>query len=354
MINSGALLEIKINNLIYNYKIFSKLAKNSITAATIKANAYGLGDLKIFKTLFDKGCRNFFVATTEEALKIKERYTYGKIYVLNGINEKEIGYIRNKKIIPVINSLENLNLFDHKENKKLEIAIHIDTGINRLGINEDDIPKINFDKYNIDLLISHLASADEINNKYNQIQQKKFEKISKKLNFIKNKSLSNSLGTLINNKFHYTMIRPGIALYGGYYNNLKLKKLIKPVVKLKAKVIQIKKLKKNQFVGYNQTFKTSKITTIALLGIGYADGISRKLSNKGKVYYKDKSFNIIGRVSMDTITIDITKHKNIIKKDVYMEIINYKNDIEKLAKQCETISNEILTSISNRVKRIYV
>ena len=112
---------------------------------------------------------------------------------------------------------------------------------------------------------------------------------------------------------------------------------------------------------YNNIFPTKnflvlaiKSTTIAILGIGYADGVSRKLSNKGKVFYKKKKFNIIGKVSMDTTTINITKYKKIIKKGIYMELINHKYDIEKMAKECGTISNEILTSISNRVKRYYI
>ena len=109
-------------------------------------------------------------------------------------------------------------------------------------------------------------------------------------------------------KYHYDLTRPGISLYGGHFNT-KLKKLIKPVVKLKAKVLQIKKLEKNEYVGYNQTYKASNKKTIGILGIGYADGISRKLSNKGKVFFKNKKFSIIGRVSMDSITVDITKYK---------------------------------------------
>ena len=118
--------------------------------------------------------------------------------------------------------------------------------------------------------------------------------------------------------------------------------------------MQIKKLKKNEYIGYNQTYKTVESTTIAILGIGYADGISRKLSNNGNVFYNKKKFNIIGRVSMDTITINITKYKKIIKKGIYMDLINHEYDIENMAKQCGTISNEILTSISNRVKRNYI
>ena len=161
------------------------------------------------------------------------------------------------------------------------------------------------------------------------------------------------MGVILGEKFHHDIIRPGISLYGGHYNT-KLKKTIKPVIKLISRVLQIKDLQKNEFIGYNQTYKTTKSTTIAILGIGYADGISRKLSNKGKVFYKKKNFNIIGRVSMDSTTIDITKYKTIIKKGIYMELINHEYDIEKMAKECRTISNEILTSISSRVKRNYI
>ena len=118
--------------------------------------------------------------------------------------------------------------------------------------------------------------------------------------------------------------------------------------------MQTKIINKNEYIGYNQTFKSKKTIKIAVLGIGYADGISRLLSNNGKVYYKKDAFNIIGRVSMDSITIDISKSKYIIKIGSYMEIINENYDIEKLAKKCGTISNEILTSISNRVKRQYI
>ena len=113
-------------------------------------------------------------------------------------------------------------------------------------------------------------------------------------------------------------------------------------------------LGKNEYVGYNQTYKTQKKVKIAILGIGYGDGISRILSNNGDVMYKKETFKIIGRISMDSLTIDITKSKNNMKTGQYCEIINKKNDIEKLAKKCGTISNEILTSISQRVRRVYI
>jgi len=201
--------------------------------------------------------------------------------------------------------------------------------------------------------MSHLASSDEKNNKYNNFQNNNFINVFKNFKLVKYKSLVNSMGIILGKKFHHDIIRPGISLYGGHFNT-KLKKIIKPVIKLKARILQIKNLENKEFIGYNQTYKTKKSTTIAILGIGYADGISRKLSNKGKVFYKEKQFKIIGRVSMDSITVDITKYKKILKKGIYMDIINHKYDIEKMATDCETISNEILTSISSRVKRKYI
>ena len=145
-----------------------------------------------------------------------------------------------------------------------------------------------------------------------------------------------------------------IAIYGGHFNNRLLKKNIKPVVKLKAKILQIKQLNKNEFVGYNQTYKTKKKLWIAIIGIGYGDGLKRILSNKGKVYLNNKKFNIIGRISMDSIIVDINKSMPMFKKEQYVEIINYKYGIDNLANDCNTISHEILTSLNKRVERKFV
>ena len=356
MINSSAVLEINTKNLLFNYKSLAKITNKSLTGATIKANAYGLGDLEVFNILYNNGCRHFFVATIEEAIKIRKKNLKGNLYVLNGIDENEIKLSIEKKIIPIINSTDELKILSNKIQNlkyKLKIGIHIDSGINRLGIKNNELKYQKFKSLEIVILISHLASSDEKNNSYNNFQNNNFYSSFKFFKIVKYKSLVNSMGILLSKKFHYDLTRPGISLYGGHYNT-KLKKIIKPVIKLKARVIQIKKLEKNEFVGYNQSYKTTKPITIAILSIGYADGISRKLSNIGKVFYKKKKFNIIGRISMDSITIDVTKYRKMIKKGIYMELINYEYDIEKLAKKCGTISNEILTSISNRVKRIYI
>ena len=357
MIGSSSLLEINTNNLVHNYLYLKKLTVNNSAGATIKANAYGLGYTKVYKILSKVGCKDFFVATLEEALKIRKINQKNNLYVLNGIQKNETSIVYSKKIVPILNSFEEAHEINNKfikKNKKIKVGLHIDTGINRLGLNENIDKLKTLKKLNVVILLSHLSSADEIKNKYNLYQNKIFINHIKKIQKIKKISLANSLGIMHGKEFHYDLVRPGIAIYGGHYNNRLLKKNIKPVVTLKARILQIKNITKNEFIGYNQTYKAKKNLTIAILGIGYADGISRKLSNKGNVYYKNYKFNIIGRVSMDSITIDISSKKNQIKRGQYMEIINKNNDIEKFAKNCNTISNEILTSISSRVKRTYI
>jgi len=354
MISHSAFLEINLKNIIFNYKYLSSLYSFQKTGATIKANAYGLGDREIIKILFNNGCKHFFVATMDEAKKIRKNFNYGYIYVLNGINKNEFNFnLVKNKIIPIINTIKNYNEIK-KYKKKIDIGIHIDTGINRLGIPLNDLNKFKYHKnINIILILSHLASADQKKNHYNNKQLIVFNKLTKKYFKPCLKSLSNSGGMVLGKNFQFDIARPGIALYGGH-NNTSLKHKIKPVIKLKAKILQIKKINKNEYIGYNQTFRTKKKMTIAIIGIGYADGILRKLSNIGYVYYKNYKFKIIGRISMDTITVDISNKAKILKAGLFIDIINYEHDIEKIAKSCGTISNEILTSFtSNRIKKIY-
>ena len=349
MIKPSAILEINLKNLVYNYKFFTKLTKNITVAATIKANAYGIGDLEAFKILSKNGCKHFFVATIYEALKIRKISNQTNIYVLNGLENNNINNYKKNNIIPIVNSKEEVNITVKND---IKFGVHIDTGLNRLGLNQNDISNELIKNNNFFIILSHLSSADEKLNKFNKEQNKRFNNLKKTFGLDKIYSLANSMGAGLGNDYHHNLIRPGISLYGGHYN-LSFKSKIKPVVKLKAKILQIKDISKNEFIGYNQTYKTNKIITVAILGIGYADGLPRKLSNKGKVYLGKSVFKILGRISMDTITIDITKNRSRFKIGNYVDVINYTHGVDEFAKQCDTISNEILTNISSRVKRIY-
>ena len=356
MNNSNAILEINNKHLAYNFRLLSKLVSRTVCGATIKADAYGTGVINAFNILYKNQCRHFFFATLNEAINIRKKYSKANIYVLNGLENNKIAIFHKLKIIPILNSLEELNILIKEKNKKnLKFGIHIETGLNRLGININELKLLDISNLKLTILISHLSSAEEKNNQYNEIQNKKFISTFNFFKSVAYKSLSNSAGTVLKKNIHYDLVRPGISLYGGYINKTIHRALpIKPVIRFKAKVLQIKNIKKNQYVGYNQTYKTKSETNIAIIGAGYADGISRKLSNKGYAYYKNKRFKIIGRVSMDSITIDIGKNNQIIKSGMYIDLINEKNDIEKMAKICNTISHEILTSISKRVERVYI
>ena len=349
MINESGILNISTKNLIYNYNFFKKLKKNLIVAPTIKADAYGLGCKNIFNLLSKIGCKHFFVATLNEGLKLRNKNNSVKIYVLNGLQDYKFDKFKKRNLTPVINSIEE---YERIKKTNIDYAVHIDTGINRLGIPFEDIKKLDFKNRNMKLIISHLSSSDEYKNKYNLKQKKLFNKLVKKKYRGILYSLANTHGTILDKTYLYDMIRPGIGIYGCFENN-KLQKKIKNVINLKGKIIQIKYVKKNEYVGYNCTYKTKTKIKVAIIGLGYEDGIPRSLSNKGFVYYLEDKFKIIGRISMDSFTIDISKCSHDLKVGMYVDIINDKHKINEFAKRCRTISYEILTSIGNRVYRNY-
>ena len=355
MIKSNAILEINTSNLLYNFKVLSKISSKSICAATIKADAYGIGVKKIIELLTKKNCKHFFVATLDEALIVREENKKINIYVLNGLESNDYSIFIKNNLIPILNSIKEFKLLIKNKNfkKNTKYGLHIDSGLNRLGIPINELEKLKKLKLRLTILISHLASSDEEKNKYNEIQNKKFKDTFKFFEKIQYKSLCNSMGMLLGEKYHYNMVRPGISIYGGHLNT-RMKSIIKPVISLKGKVLQIKEINKNEYIGYNQTFKTKGKIKVAIVGIGYADGISRSLSNNGQIFYKNNIYNIVGKVSMDSITVDITKKYKIIKEGMYLDIINNKYGIDIFAKKNNTICDEILTSISKRVKRIYV
>tara|TARA_B100000575_G_scaffold294471_1_gene310666 strand:+ start:6843 stop:7904 length:1062 start_codon:yes stop_codon:yes gene_type:complete len=352
VINYNSILKINTKNLLENYNFFKNRKKQLLVAATIKANCYGLGCKKIFKLLVKNNCNHFFVATIEEGINLNNKNKNINIYVLNGIQNININLFKKYNLIPIINTLKELEKIIKSD---VKFGVHIDTGINRLGINYTKIPH-NISQYkNLKILISHLSSADEGLNEYNNLQKKRYLKIIKKFKINQNiiLSLSNTNGSILSKSFLFDMIRPGIGLYGGFNNNKKLKSKIKPVVTLSSRIIQIKTINKNEYIGYNQTYKTNKTIKIAIIGLGYADGIPRKLSNSGTVYYKNDKFKIIGRISMDSLTIDITNSKHILEVGTLIDIINDAHGIEDFAYKCNTISNEVITSIGERVKRVY-
>ena len=350
---------VNLNNIKNNLNIVKKFSKKAI-CPVIKANAYGLGDVPIAKFLVKNKCKDFWVANIIEALKIKKSVSNINIYVANGLNKNEEEIFFKNKFIPVLNTYEQYKKWTSFLNKKKsfkKLAIQVDTGMCRSGMQNEDILKVSKDqsvlkKFKEVIILTHLASADEKKSKYNSDQKNKFLKIKSMFQFKNCKfSLAASGGIFLGKEYHFDMVRPGISLYGG---KLFFNKKLKNVVSLISPVIQINSLKKGETAGYNQTYRAKKDTVTATIPLGYADGVKIKISNIGHVFYKNIKLPMIGRVSMDLMIIDVTKVKNKIKVGDYLEVFGKNITLDDFAKISDTSPYDIITSISDRCEKVYV
>ncbi len=357
--NASSILLVNLESIIKNYNFLKTKANKSEIGVSIKASAYGLGLKKICTTLVKQGCNTFFVATAKEGLETIKIKKSLNVYVLNGTpNKKSAIFLIKKGIKIVINNTQQLKDLINISNQisiKAGCAIHIDTGMNRLGLNireTESIISLAKNKLDVSLIMSHLSCSENKISKMNTLQLNKFLIIKKKLTKYKNLkfSLANSNGILLGKKFHFDLCRPGGLIYG--LNLVKIKERgLSNVISLKAKVLQIKFINKGEYVGYGAEYKTRKKTRIATLGIGYADGLPRSFT--GNVYYKKYKFPIIGNISMDLCTIDISSYDKLQTND-WVEIFGNSVSIEKFASICDTISYEIASKIGARVKKVYI
>ena len=361
-VDENTFLTINLKAVKKNYNLIKKkVTKKCYVAATVKANAYGLGINQIAPTLIKSGCKFFFVATTTEAVELRKINKKISIFILNGLVARDLRVLRKNNLIPVINNLEQLKRIENYQKIKkikMNIAIHFDTGMSRLGLDLNETSLLIKNKKNLIvnskvlLIMSHLSCADNKKSKNNLMQLKKFKSIIK--NFPNTMhSLSNSAGVLLGQDYHFDMVRPGISLYGGHCS-VNEKNIYENVVSLKAKLIQVREINKNDTIGYGATFKAKTKMKIGTLGFGYADGFNRLLSNNFHIFHDNKKINLVGRVSMDLITIDISKIK--IKKNLQInefEIIGKKYSINDVSNLIKTIPYEVLTNLGKRYQRRY-
>lgn len=361
MFNIYPSININITAVRDNYlSIKNYVNNNIIVSAVVKANAYGLNANIVSDSLYDVGCRDFWVAYLKEAIDIRSVLPYdANIYVLQGFNREDIDLLKQYRIIQVINSIEEFNI---AKGNGLNLVLFFDTGLSRLGIRKDDIdlllPYIKDE--NISYVISHLACSEDMYSSYNLKQKQVFEEILLKINEIKQvkAGISASGGTFLGPEYHYDIVRIGGFLYGIQIFPSILKS--KNVVSLKAQVLQKYSIQTGDGVGYGLTFKASRNTKIAIISIGYADGIRRNLSNNGKVlfynnegeYYKAP---ILGNISMDLLSCDVTtipddctciSHEAILLDDNYT--------INDMAAESGTIPYEILTSLAYGSSRMHI
>lgn len=353
------IMEIDINDFKQNIIKIKEFVGNKVTIMPIiKANGYGTyinENLDLIKDFEIIG-----VATVDEGVKIRTLGFKNQIFILNQPTIEEIHQIVKNNLIIGICSEEFLKYISNLSHK-FRVHLEIETGMGRTGIYFSKIDNFlkNIGKnISIEGIYTHLSSADideEYTNKQIEIFKLAVEKIEGKLGKIKYKHISSSNGIVNFKDSYFNMVRPGLSIYGYKSEDKLYEKLdVKPIAKLKSKISFIKEVEKGSSISYSRTFIAYKKMKIATVTIGYADGIRRSLSNIGNVVINGKKARIIGNVCMDSFMIDITDIDNV-KEGDYVYIWDNKNiTLEEIAKQCNTINYEIISTISDRVKREFI
>jgi alanine racemase len=348
--HATATLEIDLKALIHNYNALKRLSGRGDIAPVIKADAYGLGMAEIARALSSNGAEIFFVARLEEGVSLRRILPKAVIYVLDGLAKGQSGTFSNNNLRPVINSLDEYARWISGDTS-LIAAIQFDTGMNRLGLRPNEVYQIKSkpNTHTLSLILSHLACADEADNPMTQKQWSEFKFLSD--GFLGTpKSLSNSAGLFHGKSFQLDLARPGISLYGGGPFGESHSDLL-PVAHLKARVLQVRELKASESVGYGALFIAPRDMKIATLGIGYADGLNRSLSGRGQVMINDKLCPILGRVSMDSLSIDVTGHT--VQAGDMATLFGTAPNLDDQAKAAGSISYELLTRLGSRFNRHY-
>ena len=351
------ILQINLTNVLKNYNILAQLAHKAIPAAVVKDNAYGLGCESIASMLYEQAnCRCFFVAHAVEGEQIAQFVPEATIYVLQGIGEDSLNAFRKVcNMLPVISSPEMLHFWKNNLIEGKKPAIQIETGLNRLGFRECDLENLSEDdKKMFSLVLSHLACADEKDHFMNYHQIETFQKLKNQHFPNIQASLSASDGVFLGEEFHQDMVRIGAAMYGintaPYRPNQ-----MKNVITLKAPVLQITTLPRGDFVGYSATYRASSDRKIAIVSIGYGDGLPRSLSNVGKVFFKSlnkiNEARIIGRVSMDNVICDVTDIEGLQCGDMAYFADDFYT-LDDVARDAGTISYEIMSRLGKNTRFI--
>lgn len=354
-------LEIDLNLIQKNYEVMRSLAPYSEISAVLKADGYGFGAAPVGQTLKDKGCKTFFVAHLDEAIALRQTLKTVKIYVLTGVLPGTEDALYDHNLTPVLNHKGMLELWSKKaiaRQEKLPVAIHVDTGMHRLGfevkeiVNLADQPDV-FNNFEVELLMSHLACSQISGHEMNEIQLQAFQKILPLFPNAK-KSLSDAGGLFLDSDYHFDIIRPGLGFFGMHPRSLQGPNPFHNVLTLWGKVIQVRDVDQGETVGYGATHQLKKRSRLATLGIGFADGLPRALSNSGHVYIAGYKAPILGRISMDYTVVDVTDvPEALCYPGSWVQLVNNEQTLDDLAKSINTISRELSIHLGSRLWRVY-
>jgi len=357
-------LTVDLDAIVANWRKLEKTAVPAECAGVVKADAYGCGTGPVARALAGAGCKTFFVASLDEAVAARAAVPQAALYVLDGFFQNcgdAYARIDARPVIGDLNELAEWDVFCRRSGWTGGAAIHIDTGMNRLGLTlaeaQGIIPRINAGDHGITLVMSHLACAELLNHPLNARQLASFRDIASLFAGVP-ASLSNSSGVFLGAQFQFDMVRPGAALYG-INPTPEADNPMQPVVDLKARIVQIRNVDKGETVGYGGTWTARRPTKLAIVSAGYADGYFRAgSSNDGtrgaEVVVAGKRCPVAGRVSMDLIAVDVTDlDKSAARRGHMVTLIGEGITVDELAHHFGTIGYEVLTSLGPRYARVY-
>jgi alanine racemase len=358
--HASAVLTIDLEAISRNYRLLAERVGPGVTCAgVVKADAYGLGADRVAPALYRAGCRAFFVAHLDEGLDLQTHLPRDvAIYVLNGLPSGGERDCAEAGIVPVLNSREQLEAWSDQARQRGRIlpgVVQVDSGMSRLGISPRevaDLSGMDTSTLDIQVVMSHLACADTPEHPANAHQLAAFQTLAKRFPGAR-KSFANSSGIFLGRNYHHDLVRPGAALYGLNPNPAQCNPML-PVVRLTAQVIQTREVETDAHVGYGWNFRATQPTRLATLAIGYADGLQRAFGNGGAVYFRGRRLAVAGRVSMDSLTVDLGDlPPGMLARGSQVEIIGGHQSLDALAAAAGTIGYEMLTSLGQRYERIY-
>ncbi len=361
-------LTIDLNALVRNWLKLNEYSGKAECSAVIKANAYGLGIEPVATALSKAGCKTFFVAMAEEGARARAVAPDARIFILNGIFPDTLPLVLEHNLSPVLGNTDQIALWA-KNPQGGACAIHVDTGMNRLGLDVEEAIDLSkntdmLSRLNAKILMSHLACADDPDHEHNTLQHENFQKCVNNFSSLEY-SFANSAATLSKPSFHYNLTRPGVALYGGEALN-DVPNPMQPVVTARSRILQIRNAKAGEKVGYGAEATLTCATKIATISGGYADGFHRALSGAGvplrdakpeggNVWLEGHLCPILGRVSMDLITVDVTDVPDqVLEQAKWVELFGKNIAVDDAARACGTIGYELLTSLGGRYVREYL
>ena len=373
---ADSLITIDLDAIVHNWRTLDSLSNSRTeTAAVVKADGYGLGAAMVASPLAAAGCRTFFVMSLSEAVALRTALTGDgfsdcRILTLSGIHHGQLDDYATHCITPVINNIDQFQYLaasGQHSGQQVAAALHIDTGMTRLGLDRDEVAWLcaayESDESSIRgvapcLLMSHLSASEDLHDAASARQLDDFTALRDRLPGMP-ASLANSGGSFLGEPFHFDLTRPGIALYGLHPAGADMTgpqpdeaNSLKPAVTWQARILQHRRASAGDAVGYNGTHMVTRDSRIATLGVGYADGYPRSLGNRAKVEIGGQMAPVVGRVSMDSITVDVTDiEEAVVDSAGYAMLLGNRYPLAAMARDAGTIGYEILTQLGRRPAR---